>query len=68
MSHALAEILDKVRKLTPEDRKQLLAELQAQHAGQLFGKYSGVQTSSDAFCERKPGEVDLEDRSGPLHS
>jgi len=64
----LAEILESVRKLTPDERVRLLEELQRSNAAEVFGKYSSVPTSSELFCERKRGEIELEDTPGSLRS
>ena len=61
------QILEQVRNLPPEDRARVLSELQSLEADRVFGKYALVPTSSDAFCERKRDEVDLENPR-ELHS
>jgi hypothetical protein len=65
MSGTLAEIIEKVETLTNEEREVLLKTLRADRASivdRLYGKYAFVPTSSDAFCERKREEVELEER------
>jgi hypothetical protein len=66
MSPVVDQILKQARNLTPEERAALFEELQALNAEQVFGKYASVPTSSEAFCNRKRHEIDLEDRSNEL--
>jgi hypothetical protein len=66
MSGTLAEIIEKVETLTSEEREILLKKLEADNArdevDRAYGKYAFVETSADAFCERKREEVELEER------
>ena len=73
MSQAIERILEEVRSLTLEERRQLLESLQgspplpastcSEFAGRVYGKYAHVRTSSEDFCARKADEISLEDRS-----
>lgn len=73
MSQAIERILEEVRSLSPEERRQLLESLQDpspaaastsfEFADRVYGKYAHVRTSSEDFCARKADEVSLEDRS-----
>jgi len=73
MSQAIERILEEVRSLSPEDRRQLLESLQGappvlprpvpEFADRVYGKYAHVRTSSEDFCARKADKISLEDRS-----
>jgi len=73
MSQAIERILEEVRSLTLEERRQLLESLQgaslvpscpsSEFAGRVYGKYAHARTSSEEFCARKADEISLEDRS-----
>lgn len=66
MSATLTEIIEKVDTLTADERAILLKKLEADAAtaavDQAYGKYAFLPTSSDAFCEGKREEVELEER------
>ena len=63
---ALDRIIEEVKTLTPEERRQLLAHLEKDgrtaDLRRIQSKYARMKTSSDAFSARKAEEIDLEDR------
>jgi hypothetical protein len=73
MSQGLERMLEEVRNLTPDERRQLLEALHAAPPARVFprleivdrvlGKYAHVHTSSDDFCAGKADEIALEDHS-----
>jgi len=67
-SQSLEHIIEDVKTLTPEERRQLLAHLERDERTvelrRIQGKYAGMKTSSDGFAARKAEEIELEDRPG----
>ena len=73
MSRALERVLEEVRNLTAEERRQLAATLDAPAAAvgersqeivdHVYGKYAHVPTSAQDFCARKADEISLEGRN-----
>jgi nitrate reductase assembly molybdenum cofactor insertion protein NarJ len=65
-SQALEHIIEEVKTLTPEERRQLLAHLERDRRTadlrRIQAKYAGMKTTSDAFASRKAEEIELEDR------
>jgi hypothetical protein len=72
MSPAIEKILAEINTLTPveqEEIRKLLGQSQpssprslVQLDSEIKGKYSFVETSSDAFAGRKQGEINLEEQ------
>ena len=75
MSSEIQSIVNAVRNLLPEDRRQLLAALASIEPGPtdpagreqlvhaIRGKYKHVPTSSEAFLRRKAEDAALESRT-----
>ena len=63
---ALDRIIEEVKTLTPEERRQLLEHLEKDERTadlrRIQSKYARMKTSSDAFAARKADEIELEDR------
>ena len=67
VSQALERVLEEVRNLTLEERRQLLEALRAtpparvpprlEIVDRVHGKYAYVRTSSEDFCARKAQEI-----------
>lgn len=65
-SQALDHIIEEVKTLTPEERRQLVAHLERDERTadlrRIQHKYARMKTSSDAYAARKAEEIELEDR------
>lgn len=72
-SITLEKVLEEVKSLTLEERRQLLERLEQEDqsteqaernklAGSIRGKYAGILSSSENFATRKAEEIALEDR------
>jgi hypothetical protein len=74
MSPVIEKILEEAKKLTDEEREQLMDALnelppvpvdpvkRRELADRSFGMFAHVRTSSEDFCARKQEEIDLEER------
>lgn len=62
----LDRIIEEVKTLTTEERRQLLEHLEKDERTadlrRIQSKYARMKTSSDAFAARKAEEIELEDR------
>ena len=62
----LNRIIEEVKTLTTEERRQLLERLEKDERTadlrRIQSKYARMNTSSDAFAARKAEEIELEDR------
>lgn len=70
MSEELEAILEAVRALSAEQRRELIAAMVAMDSSccealvrAVQGKYAHVATSSEAFMQRKAEDLDLESRA-----
>ena len=63
---AIDRIIEEVKTLTPEERRQLFEHLEKDERTadlrRIQSKYSRIKTSGDAFAVRKAEEIELEDR------
>ena len=66
-TQVLDRIIEEVKTLTPEERRQLIAHLEKDERTaelrRIQAKYSKMGISSEAFAARKAEEVELENRS-----
>jgi hypothetical protein len=62
----LDRIIEEVKTLPTEERRQLLEQLERDERTaelrRIQRKYAHMKISSDAFAERKAEEIELEDR------
>ena len=65
-SGTLDRIIEEVKTLTLEERRQLLEHLEKDERTadlrRIQRKYAGMKTSSEGFAAHKAEEIDLEDR------
>lgn len=71
MSSAVQELLERVEKLTLEERRELIEalacteeEARRRRVNEMFGKFGHVLSSSEDFLRRKHEDNEIEDRFG----